>query len=211
MENIITALFEVESEGFQAITQLKQTPAMKDNYAVLQAALIKRDGNNIIVCDSFDSGFNTADNTLVGGLVGSVIGVLGGPPGVLLMGTTGALMGSSVDSADALMDMSLIEKVAEKIGDKTTALIALVAEGNEACLDTLLSNFKTVIIRFDAAHVAKEVDEALFVQNELIHQAQLDLRKEIRETQKAEYEKEIAERRAKIADGYTDFMKQYFD
>ncbi len=49
-ENIITELFERESEGFQAITELRQRPAI-DNNVVFQAVLVKRDENGIIVLD----------------------------------------------------------------------------------------------------------------------------------------------------------------
>ena len=41
MQNIITAIFKVESEGYQAITTLRQLP-VTDNSAILQMALVKK-------------------------------------------------------------------------------------------------------------------------------------------------------------------------
>ena len=44
MQNILAALFEKESEGFQAITELRQNP-IADKYAILQMGLVKREGD----------------------------------------------------------------------------------------------------------------------------------------------------------------------
>jgi hypothetical protein len=40
--NIVAAIFEVESEGYQALTTLAKTPILNDT-TVLQMALVKRD------------------------------------------------------------------------------------------------------------------------------------------------------------------------
>ena len=41
MEKIITAIFKVESEGYQAMTELKNVPST-DSYFVSQAVLVKK-------------------------------------------------------------------------------------------------------------------------------------------------------------------------
>ena len=114
MQNIITAIFKVESEGYQAITTLSQLP-VTDASAILQMALVKREPNGISVCDTFDSGAHTTDDTLHCGLIGGLVGILGGPIGVLLSGSAGALIGSAVDAKDARNSASLIETVADKL------------------------------------------------------------------------------------------------
>ena len=68
MQNILAALFERESEGFQAITELRQKP-VTDQYAILQMGLVKREGNDIRICDSFESGTHTDEGAAVGGLL----------------------------------------------------------------------------------------------------------------------------------------------
>ena len=42
MQNVIIGLFEVESEGFQAITELKQNPGDEKSF-ISQAALLNRE------------------------------------------------------------------------------------------------------------------------------------------------------------------------
>ena len=115
MYNIVAAIFEVESEGYQALTTLAKNPIMNDT-TVLQMALVKRDNGYLKICDSFDSGIHSTNDTLIGGLVGSVIGMLGGPIGMLLMGSYGALAGFKVTIArfDAVVIAEEVEE-AQKI------------------------------------------------------------------------------------------------
>lgn len=206
MENIVAALFAEESKGYQAITELKKK-AVTENYAVMQMALIKRDGNNITVLDGFDSGLSTADDTIVGGLVGAVVGILGGPIGVLFMGAYGALLGTIIDTGDAATGLSLLEVAAQKLGDKETALIAFTSEKDEKYLDEELTKYDCAVVRFDAAVIAKEVEEADKLQAELDRQA----RQALREQRMAEHQAGIEEERAKIAAEFEELKSRYFD
>ena len=78
MQNVIVGLFEVESEGFQAITELKQNPG-DDKSFISQAALLKKEAGQVKVLDSFDTGVTTSDDMALGGLMGMCVGILGGP------------------------------------------------------------------------------------------------------------------------------------
>ena len=98
-QNIVVGLFEVESEAFQAMTELKQNPGTEDSY-LTAAALIKKENGTLVTTDSFDTGLHTTDDMAAGGLVGALVGVLGGPIGVLLGGSYGALVGSVLDAGD---------------------------------------------------------------------------------------------------------------
>lgn len=89
-ENIITAVFEVESEAFQAMSELR-SHAAADSYIVSEAALVKREHGQIVTKEGFDSGLESTDDTSRGGLIGMTIGILGGPVGMLLGGSWGAL------------------------------------------------------------------------------------------------------------------------
>ncbi len=204
MENLVAVLFEKESEGYQAMTQLRQLPD-SDQALILQMVLVKRQGNNMNVCDRYDSGVNTTDDTMVGGLVGSLVGVLGGPVGVLLMGSYGMLAGSLFDEEDALSGEAMIETVAGKMVDGEVALIALVDEENESFLDGQLSGFKAQIIRFDAAAVAEEIEEAQRAEKELARQAKAEVRK----AKKEERKKNIEEKRAKIKADFEAFKEKF--
>lgn len=204
MESILAAIFDVESEGYQAITMLSRKP-LSDSYGILQMSLVKRVGKTIIECDSFQSGAHTTDDTHRGGVIGSLLGVLGGPIGVILLGSTGALAGSVIDARDAKESDSLLEKVAQKLDEHRLALIALVTEENESELDTVLGQFKTDVLRFDAAAVAEEVEEAEKLEKEMERQA----RQQLRESKKAEHKKAVEKHRAKIKADFEDFKAKF--
>lgn len=204
MYNIVAAIFEVESEGYQALTTLAKTPILNDT-TVLQMALVKRDNGYLKICDSFDSGIHSTNDTLIGGLVGSVVGMLGGPIGMLLMGSYGTLAGSIVDAGDSLGSASLIEKVAEKLQDGDMAMIALVDETNEAELDNALAGFKVTVARFDAVVIADEVEEAQKIQKEMTRQT----RKQLRDAKKQERKEKREARREKIKSDFAGFKAKF--
>ena len=178
--NVIVAVFKVESEGFQAFTELKQAAA-GEKYLVNAAALVKKEKDTYNVLDGFDSGKNTKDDTIIGGTIGMLLGIIGGPIGMLLGGTYGALIGMSVDAGDALFGASMLEQIVAKLDDGMVAIIALASEESQDALDEKLSKFDTVIARFDAKAVSDEVNEAYEMQSELARQARMKLRKDRRE------------------------------
>jgi uncharacterized membrane protein len=130
---------------------------------------------------------------LLGGLLGGLFGILGGPVGVLLMGSYGALAGSVVDTGDALDSATVLEKVAEKLVDGEVALVMLVEEINEEEIDNQLKGFKVTIARFDAAVVAEEVEQAAEAQKEMERLARKELRASKKEARKDKREAKKAE------------------
>lgn len=204
MQNIVAVLFDVESEGYQAITNLKKDPR-HENYAILQMALVKKEGGRITILDNYDSGIDTKDDMAKGGIIGGLLGILGGPVGVLLMGAYGALAGGLLDIGDALSDSTLIGAVGSKLGDGTTALVALVNEENESVLDTILqSQFKVEIYRYDAAVIAAEVDEAAEMSLELQRQALMKLRHENKEV----FKQKVEAKREKLSDRFDQYIEK---
>lgn len=204
MQNIIAAKFEVESEGYQAITNLTKNP-VTDHYGILDMALVKRVDGTLKVLDAFNSGVHTSDDTWHGGLIGGMIGILGGPIGVLLCGSAGALTGSIIDTKDAEASASLIETVAGKMQENDVVLIILAEEEKEADLDAKLGEYKTEILRFDAAVIAEEVEEAQKMQKEMERQA----RQQLRETRRGEHKQKVEEKRAKIAADFESFKAKF--
>ena len=134
------------------------------------------------------------DDTIKGGLIGGLIGIFGGPLGVLFTGSLGALIGSAVDSGDAQKNLSMLERVCEKLEDDSVMLIALVQETDEDILNGILSKFKTEILRWDAAVIAMEGEEAQKLEKEMQKLA----KERMREQKKEERKQEREQRRAKI-------------
>ena len=178
--NVVVAVFNIESEGFQAFTELKQSLA-GDTYFVNAAALVKKENGVCIALDMFDTGASTKNDTMTGGLIGMLMGVLGGPIGMLFGAAAGSYIGMSLDAADTVYGASMVEQIADKLDDGMVAIIAFTGEETADTLDEKLSKFDTVIARFDADVVAEEVDEAIEMQYEMARQARMRLRKEKKE------------------------------
>ena len=193
MDNVITVIFDVESEAYQAFTNLRNMP-YGDGYVVAEAALVKRVGDAIGVADSFDAAAVTADDTATGMLVGSVVGILGGPLGVLLGASVGALTGSMLDTSDAIDSVSMLEATALKLYDNEAAIIALVQE-DEPAFDAAVAGYNTTIIRHFAADVFDEVEAARELEAELANEAKQQMRAEKKQARKDKRE----ERKASIS------------
>lgn len=203
-QNVVVSLFEVESEAYQALSQLRQYPGDERSY-LTAAALVKKENGVIRTLDSFDTGTHTADDMAVGGLVGALIGILGGPIGILLGGSYGMLIGSVVDADDALKGISMLEQTAVKMQEGEVAIIGLAFEEDEAVLDQKLNRFKTTIVRFDAANVAAEVEEAEKMADEMARQA----RKELRDEKKAARKEKRAEHKQKMSADWEAFKAKF--
>ncbi len=204
MQNILLVLFDVKSEGFQAMTELKQKPADK-KYLVSQAVLVSKEADKITTLDAFDTGVDTTNDTVIGGLVGMTLGIIGGPIGMLLGGSLGSLTGANLDLADAIDDASLLEQIADKLDDGEVALVGLTYEEEEADLDARFAPYKATVIRYDAAVVAQEVEEARELQAEMARMAVRDLRKQKTE----EFKEKVEVRRENIQVQMDEQMKKY--
>ncbi len=179
MYNIVGALFANESEARKAMAALSENPQINGT-TIYQISLIKRVEGVLKLCDNFTSAYLKAGDTVKGGLIGGLIGVLSGPIGLLLGGAAGALLGKAGDGNKKDTSAALIEQAAQKLEEGDIALIALVEEENEGILDHAMVKFDTVPIRYDAKVIAKELEKAKQMEEELAAQA----REALREAQK---------------------------
>ena len=194
MENIVVAVFPVESEAYQAFSKIKDGTTELSGYLVSQMAIVKKMGNNVQLEDAFDTGRETSDDTIAGGLIGALIGI-GGPLGILLGGGIGTLIGSSIDLGDIDTNNSMIERVSCILSDGDTALIAFVQEDNTMYFDNVLNTFQDVsITRWDAAILEQEIETARVLEKEFAKTA----KKELREKKSQERKMKAEERRAKM-------------
>ena len=198
MENVVTVIFDVESEAYKAFTELRQAPFGKD-FAVAEAALLKREGDVITMADAFDAADVTSDDTATGMLIGSIVGILGGPLGVLLGASTGALVGTLFDADDASDSLSALEVTAAKLFDGEIAIVALVQE-EEPAFDVAFESYKTTIIRHYAVDVIDEVEAARDAEAVLAN----ELREQLRAERKAEKAAKKEERKAAIKECFAN-------
>lgn len=203
MENVVTAIFEVESEAYQAFAEIRNTP-FGEGYAIAEAALLKHEGDAIVVADAFDAAAVTADDTATGMVVGSLVGILGGPLGVLLGASYGALMGSTLDSLDTVDSVSLLEATAAKLYEDDVAIIALVQE-EEPAFDAAFEKYETTIIRHFAVDVMDEVELAREVEIDLANQ----LKQQMRADRKAERQSKRDERKAALQERFAQLKEKH--
>ena len=182
--NVVAAFFAVESEAYQAFSEVKLYPFLPHS-TLSQLVLLKKQGGQVIPLESFDSGEDTNDDTIAGGFMGALIGILGGPLGILLGGGVGALIGMAVDNKDIVDEMSILERVSTRMQEGDTALLALVQEDDESALNQRLEKFQAVILRWDAADIQEELEEAKMVEKELERQAKQEMRKQKSEERQA--------------------------
>ena len=199
MENIIVVTFEVESEAYQAFSELKAN-TYNDSYVISQAALAKNSGGRIEALDWFNVGGVANDDAILGGVLGALIGIVGGPIGMLLGGSYGALVGSTVDLLDADQNNSMMEHVMGCVTDGATVLIAMVQEEEPSAFNANFAKYQSEVTRFDAAEIAVEVEEAQIMEEELAIQA----RKQARQERKEALQEKIAERQAKLQAEFKD-------
>ena len=177
-ENILIVNYKVESEAYQALSELKRETS-NSNYTISQAVIVKRESGKLEIQDGFNADASMGEDTWTGSLLGSLVGVLGGPLGVLLGGSVGMMIGGAVDASDAAKNASLIEKAGDCI------IILLAQEEYETALTAKLNRFDVTITRMNAAEVAAEVEHAREVERQMARDAREKMRAEKTETFKA--------------------------
>ena len=155
MENIVVVKFKIESEAYQAFSELKKK--ISNDCIISQLVIVKREDNKYEIKDSYDSGVNTQDDRVIGGLIGGLIGLVGGPLGVLVHGSIGALIGATIDAGDQSSEYSKIEHISQTLDEGETALIGLVQENNEKFIDIKIEKKKKKKKKFKAAEVAQKI------------------------------------------------------
>ena len=188
MENIVVSIFRVESEAFQAFSELKQF-GQTENTKLAQVSIVKAEDGIIKVKDSFDLMNSLGSDYFDGGLIGSLIGILGGPLGVLFGFVAGGTIGASISLDKELAKSALITTVSEKLTNGEVAIIALVQENDESVLNAIFEKYQVDIARWDVATVAAEIESALKIQIDLEHQAKARLIADKKEARREKFDK----------------------
>ncbi|HFI0235547.1 TPA: DUF1269 domain-containing protein [Streptococcus suis] len=188
MENIVVSIFRVESEAFQAFSELKQF-GQTENTKLAQVSIVKAEDGSVKVKDSFDLMNSVGNDYFEGGLMGSLIGILGGPLGVLFGFVAGGTIGASIGLDKELAKSALITTVSEKLTNGEVAIIALVQENDESVLNAIFEKYQTIIARWDVATVSAEVESALEIQQDLAHQAKARLISDKKEARHEKFDK----------------------
>ncbi|MGM9973621.1 MAG: DUF1269 domain-containing protein [Clostridiaceae bacterium] len=204
MENIIVVTFKIESQAYQAFSEIRRDPYSR-SCLISQMILVEKQNGQILPGETFDTGIESSDDTFKGGILGSLIGILGGPIGVLLGGSMGILMGSVVDAVDISRNSSLLERVLESIRDGETALVVLAQETNYQTFDSKVEPYDVQITRFEAALIQEEVEAAAIIHKEM----EKRVKAEIRAAKSQERKEKTEEIRKKIKNHFNHITKDF--
>ena len=208
MENIVVSIFRVESEAFQAFSELKQF-GQTENTKLAQVSIVKAEDGIVKVKDSFDLMNSVGSDYFEGGLIGSLIGILGGPLGVLFGFVAGGTIGASTSLDKELAKSELITTVSEKLTNGEVAIIALVQENDESVLNAIFEKYQTIVARWDIATVSAEVESALEIQKDLAHQAKARLIADKKEARHEKFDKLKADIKEKFDKLKADIKEKF--
>ncbi|WP_019243449.1 MULTISPECIES: DUF1269 domain-containing protein [Bacillus] len=204
MENIVVSYFNIESEAYQALSDLKKLSTFDEKITFSQVAILKKVDGQILFKDGFDTGKQTIDDTWKGGLIGGLVGILGGPVGVLLGLGLGSVIGAAIDSTDVEEEDSLLASVTSRLKDGDVVIMAVVQEETEASYDRTIEPYDAVTVRYDASFIQEEVEHANELQKELERQTKEKIKEKRTESRQAK----VAEYKAKIKNEFLEIKQK---
>jgi uncharacterized membrane protein len=192
IQNVVVVRFTEPSEGYQALSVLKQCDA-DGRIGLESAAVVERtaDGELRVPEDTDNVG---PVGTASGSLIGMLIGVLGGPVGVLIGWGAGALMGGAFDLDRAETSDEALGVLGRAIPPGSTAVIASVTEPAVEVIDGEMKKLGGEVTRRPAADVMDELESA----EDAAAAASREARRTVRQKRKAEAKASYDERVGKL-------------
>lgn len=166
-KRVIIMHFEVESQAYQAFSEIKKLYVEKKIKGEQMAVVTHvNDGVHQFKIDDFLD-FTGNDYTAKNSMIGMLIGILGGPLGILLGWFAGSLFGASQDAKEIQGAQTVFEHVTKQIGEGETGLILIAEEDDNRPLNQLIMNeLGGEITRLDFEDVEKEITNAKEVEKE---------------------------------------------
>ena len=144
MSKFVVAVFDDEKSAYNGSRALEQLD-IEGSVAVYSAAVVSKDSEGTVqVEDAADEG---PIGTATGMLMGSLIGAFGGPAGLAVGAAAGALGGWMADLYNVGVDGEFLNDVSRVLTPGKYALIAEVAEGWTAPLDTRMEELGGTVFR----------------------------------------------------------------
>ncbi|MFD2305684.1 DUF1269 domain-containing protein [Enterococcus termitis] len=166
-KRVIIMHFEVESQAYQAFSEIKKLYVEKQIKGEQMAVVTHvNDGVHQFKIDDFLD-FTGNDHTSKNSMIGMLIGILGGPLGILLGWFAGSLLGATQDAKEIQGAQTVFEHVTKQIGEGETGLILIADEEDNRPLNHLIMNeLGGEITRLDFEDVEKEISDAKAVEKE---------------------------------------------
>jgi uncharacterized membrane protein len=192
VDSVVVVGFKENDKAYEAFSELKSL-SEQQKLTARSAALVERDqGGTLQIKDSFDAESGAA--TAGGGFVGTLLGAIGGPYGMLLGLTGGALAGGSFEMRRGDQQDEVLTQLNAAINPGHTVLVAQVNEPTVDVLDKAMGDLGGVVIRRSEADVLTELEAA----EDAANAAQEAARKAVREKKMAEVKEKREDRIAAL-------------
>ena len=199
-DNVLVVTFgadpDHDTNAYQALTDLRQLAA-QGQIRIAGAAVVARDADGRVDVKS-EVGDDPYVGTATGGIIGLLVGIIGGPAGVLLGGTYGALVGSLFDIDDLATTDSVLGEISKQVQPTRTALLAHVTEQSPEVIDTAMARLGGQVMRRPILEVEQEIVAAQEAQRNAEREARSELRKTRLEKSKEEAHAKVGELNSKL-------------
>lgn len=170
-KRVVVMTFKENSHAYETFSKLKALH-LEGKVEIEQLAVVENvKDKGFEVKDAAD--LTGSDRFFAGGLIGAFVGIIGGPLGMLLGWTTGSIIGNISDIGEVKGAMSTFQQTANVLTEGTVGVIAIASEYSERVIDDAVkTELDGEVVRFSAAAVQQEIDDA--------HKAERELRREAR-------------------------------
>ena len=194
--NVIAVTFENDADAYGALTKLKELDS-QGQMDVQEAVVVQRGADGALAVKD-EVGTTELPGTAGGGLVGLLVGILGGPVGVLLGGSTGLMIGSLFDLDDAERIESTLGRISQSVQPGRNAVLAVVTEPSPEVIDAAMAAFGGTVLRRGVYEVEAEVAAIEAAERKAAREAEQELQRSQREHDRAAVRDKVEQLKAKL-------------
>jgi uncharacterized membrane protein len=194
--NVVVVNFDQDASAYEALTNLKELDGQGQIHLRAAAVVVRAEDGRLTVKDEVSD--DSFAGTATGGTLGLLIGIIGGPLGMLIGGTTGLMMGSLFDLDDDEDTESVLSEISRSVPVGATALLAELTEQSPQVLDAAMAKLSGTVLRRPVADVEAEIAAAADAQRAAKRQARKELFEKRREEHKADVHAKVEELKSKL-------------
>jgi uncharacterized membrane protein len=199
-DNVLVVTFgddpENDKNAYQALTDLKRLDSQQQ-IKIAAGAVVTRNLDGQVEVKS-EVGDDPYAGTATGGMIGLLLGIIGGPLGVLLGGTTGLMVGSLYDISDVETTESVLGDISKQVHPTRTAVLAQVTEQSPEVIDTAMARLGGDVLRRPVVEVEQEIAAAQEAQRKAEHEARKELQRARLESHKEAAHAKVEELQSKL-------------
>jgi len=197
--SVIAVSFDDDRNAYNALTRLGEL-ASQGRVGLREASVVVRgDDGQVEEKDATQPAFMSS--TVGGGLIGLLIGIIGGPLGVLIGGTSGLLVGSLFDISDEEETESALSALSSTVKVGRTALLAVVSEPSPEIIDAAMSGLGGTVLRRPLSELEAEIAASEQAQRKAAREARKELVRSHHEHDRAAVSARVEELKGKLHRG----------